>query len=358
MKKIFLLIFCIVSLLSIFAQTPPAWYDWVSRNELYPEKSYFTGFAEGIPSANESIEITIQRLKDAARVEALSKIRIHVKSQTESSLHAESFESLDDWDETIKETLESNTTTKVDLEVNGLQIEVWHNSLTNTISAFAYINKSSLIRQLEKQIIVALTKVEISLDQVNKLIANGQKIHARGEAEKILPLFAEIHETQKLLISIDTNATDESLMLTESRNLQQQLITLVIQLKNSLTLCINSRAMIFDAIYSDFQSLLQGQLSDLGCNFVTTPTQADWVIDIQAQAREYNTIKLGGTSTYFVYVDATLTIIKTTTGQCVYKNVFSEKGAHTRNIELAAQDAYMILFPKISGILKEEIKNN
>ena len=345
-----------MTVVTVFAQMPPEWYDRNLRRAAYPDSEYFTGYAESTPMANERIEVATQRLKDAARVEAVSTIRVHVKNLTKSNLYNESFESLDDWSETIKETFTSYTTTSVDMNIPGLQIEAWRDPQSGTIAAFAYVKKSTLIRQLEKQITVALTKVEMSLDQIEQLIATGQKLQARSAAENALPLFAEVDEAQKLLVAVDAEATEETLMLPETRILQQRLMAMVAQLKNALTICIQCEASIFDSNYPTLSSTLQGHLSKLGCNFVSDPSTADWLIEIQSQAREYNVTTMGNVSTYFVYVDANVAVTKTATGQRVYENMFSEKGGHTHNYHQAARDAYRFVTPKICQVVEEQVK--
>ena len=356
-KTILTSFFCwAIAAFTAFAQMPPSWYDHDLRRLDYPDSEYFTGYAESTPMSGERVEVATQRLKDAARVEAVSTIRIHVKNLTKSNFYNESFESLDGWSETIKETFRSSTTTSVDMKIPGLQIEAWRNPQTGTISAFAYVKKSTLIRQLEKQITVALTKVEMSLDQIDQLIATGQKLQARSAAENALPLFAEVDEAQKLLVAVDADATEETLMLPETRTLQQRLMAMVAQLKNALTICIQCDASIFGTNYPTLSSTLQGHLSKLGCNFVSDPTTADWVIEIKSQAREYNVMTMGNVTTYFVYVDANVAVTKTATGQRVYENMFTEKGGHTHNYNQAARDAYKYVTPKICQVVEEQVK--
>lgn len=349
------LIFWALSTIVAFAQQPPEWCDRDLRRAAYPDSEYFTGYAESTPMSNERVEVAIQRLKDAARVEAVSTIRVHVKNNTTNNALSQTLRSNEGtFRQSMREFI-SSTTTSVDMKIPGLQIEAWRDPQTGIISAFAYVKKSTLIRQLEKQITVALTKVEMSLDQIDQLIATGQKLQARSAAEKALPLFAEVDEAQKLLVAVDIDATEETLMLPETRQLQQRLMAMVAQLKNALTIYLRAYAKIFNSSYPALQAELQGHLSKLGCNFVTDPSIADWVIDISAQAREYNTMTMGNVSTYFVYVDANMAITKTTTGQRVYENMFSEKGGHTHNYEQAAREAYKYLLPKLREVLDEYI---
>lgn len=353
MRKFLFLLLLPLSL-ATFAQQPD-WYDDNQRAFNYPIKQYFVGFAEGQKRSNERLEAAMSRIKNAARVEAVSTIRVHVQNTTNINGLSRTLESMKGTFYQSIEEFSSRTTTSVDMEIPGLQIDAWRNPQTGDIAAFAYVKKSTLIRQLEKKITVCLTKIETSLDQVDQLIATGQKLQARSAAEKALPLFAEVDEAQKLLVAVDADAAEETLMLNETRQLQQRLMAMVAQLKNALTIYLRADAKIFNSSYPALQAELQGHLSKLGCNFVTDPSTADWVIDISAQAREYNTTTMGNVSTYFVYVDANIAITKTATGQRVYENVFSEKGGHTHNYEQAARDAYKYLLPKLRDVLDEQI---
>ncbi len=358
MKKTLLTsLFCwAIATIAAFAQLPPAWCDHDLRRIDYPDSEYFMGYAEGAPTGSERQEVATKRLKDAARVEALSTIRVHIKNNTTNNALSQTLRSNEGtFRQSIRE-FTSSTTTTVDMKIPGLQIESWRDPQTGTISAFAYVKKSTLIRQLEKQITVALTKVEMSLDQVDPLIATGQKLQARSAAEKALPYFAEVDEAQKLLVAVDSDATEETLMLSETRQLQQRLMAMVAQLKNALTICLKADAKIFSTAYPALQEELKGALSPLGCNFVTDPSTADWVIDISATAREYNKVATGNINTYFAYVDATISITKTATGQRVYENMFTEKGGHTHNYQQAARDAYKYLTPKICQVVREQVK--
>lgn len=356
-KTILTSFFCwAITAFTAFAQMPPSWYDHDLRRLDYPDSEYFTGYAESTPISGERVEVATQRLKDAARVEAVSTIRVHITNQSTNDMVSQQLSNMEGEFWNVINTFASSTTTQVEMKIPGLQIDAWRNPQTGTIYAFAYVKKSTLIRQLEKQITVALTKVEMSLDQIDQLIATGQKLQARSAAEKALPLFAEVDEAQKLLVAVDADVTEETLMLPETRQLQQRLMAMVAQLKNALTICIQCNASIFGTNYPTLSSTLQGHLSKLGCNFVSDPSTADWVVEIQSQAREYNVMTMGNVGTYFVYVDANVSITKTATGQRVYENMFTEKGGHTHNYEQAARDAYKYVTPKICQVVEEQVK--
>lgn len=88
MKKLILttLVCWAMTAVSAFAQMPPTWSDYDMRQLEYPDCEYFTGYAEGAPMTGERQEVATQRLKDAARVEAVSTIRVHITNQSTNDM--------------------------------------------------------------------------------------------------------------------------------------------------------------------------------------------------------------------------------------------------------------------------------
>lgn len=354
MKKLLIILLSVLSL-TVVAQTEPNWYDNDMRRSFYPAGQYFIGFAEGQRMGNESLETATSRLKNAARVEALSTIRVHVQNTTINQSLSQTLRTMEGTFRQSAREFSSATQTTVDMEIPGLQIEAWRNPQNGNIAAFAYVKKATLIRQLEKKITVGLTKIETSMDQIDQLVANGQKLQARSLAEKTVPQFAEIDEAQKILAAVDENADEESLQLQETRTLQHRLTGLVAQLKNGLNIFLSCHAYMFGQNYNALKGEIQGELSKLGSSFVSNAAQSDWAVYVTATAREYNKNTFGDVSTYFAYVDVQIIIEKTATGQRIYEDAISEKGGHTHNYEQAARQAYRDLSPKISAIIKQQI---
>lgn len=353
MKKLLIIFFSALSVMAVAQQ--PNWVDDGQRAANYPKSKYFTGFAEGQKTSNERLEAAMERLKSAARVEALSTIRMHVKSETTSNVLNETMETMDAWEEKMYESLNIRTTTKVEMEIPGLQVEAWRNPQNGNIAAFAYVKKSTLIKQLEKKITVCLTKIETAMDQLDQQIAAGQKMQARDAAPKILPQFHELDEAQKILAAVDEDAEEESLQLLPTRALRARLTQIIADLKNGIRIYLSCNAKIFNANYPTLKGEIQGELSKLGCTFVNSAAQADWAVYVTAQAREHNKADFGSMSTYFVYVEANIAVEKTATGQRIYENEISEKGGHTQSFEKAAREAYKEISPAVSTLIKEQI---
>jgi hypothetical protein len=208
---------------------------------------------------------------------------------------------------------------------------------------------------MEKKITVSLTKVETSLDQVDEMINQGQKMQARETLKKVVPIFQELEQAQRILIAVDPMADAESLQLAETKQLSQRYARMASDLKNGINIYLTCSAKLFNANYATLKAEIQGELSKLGCTFVTSAAQSDWAVTVSAQAREHNKSDFGSMSTYFVFVEANIAVDKTATGQRIYENEISEKGGDTQSFERAARDAYKVISPKISQIIKEQI---
>lgn len=352
--KLLIILLSAISLTAVAQQ--PDWYSDGDRDANYPKWQYFVGFAEGQRQSGESIEAAMSRMKNAARVEAVSTIRVHVQNTTVNQALSQTLRTMEGTFRQSAREFSSATTTSVDMEIPGLQAEAWRNPQTGEIAAFAYVKKAILIRQLEKKITVSLTKIETSLDQIDQLIATGQKMQARELAQKTLPQFYEVDEIQKILVAVDDNADEESLQLQETRTLQHRLTGIIANLKNGINIYLICNAYMFGQTYNALKGEIQGALSPMGCTFVRNAGEADWIITVTATAREYNKSDFGGVSSFIAYVDAKISIEKGATGQRIYEDAISEKGGHTHNYEQAARTAYKDISPKISKIIKEQIQ--
>lgn len=355
MRKNILVLFYVLLPIVALAQSEPNWYDNDQRRAFYPDSQYFTGYAEGQRMGGESVEAATTRLKDAAKVEAVSTIQVHIKNVTVNNALSTTLRTMEGTFRQSTRSLSSKTQTDVDIEIPGLNIESWRNPQNGAISAFAYVKKSTLIRQLEKKITVGLTKIETSLDQIDQLVSTGQKLQARDLAEKTLPQFAEVDKTQQLLVAVDSNADEESLMLSETRQLQNRLTGVIAELKNGLNIFLSCNAFAFGSNYTALKGEIQGELSKMGVTFVPSANKSDWAIYVTATAREYNHSSYGSVTTYFAYVDVKIAIDKTVTGQRIYEEQISEKGGHTLGYQQAARDGYKYISPMVVEKIKEHI---
>lgn len=350
MRKTFLFLVTLISIM-VGAQVPE-WVDLSSRRLYYPQDAYFSGYA--LVEIKSNIDDAINRAKEMAQVEAISTIRVHVQNVTTSTSSSQQIYNMSGMMEEIYEALQSKTKITVNADIPGLKIETYR--MNNEVAAFAYVKRRDLQRQLEKRIIFTLAKIETQLDNVDELLLNGQKMEARKKAEPIVNEFNMVHQDQELLSSVDKEADLESLQVRETKAFQQRYVKLLSQLRNGINIYLSCKADMFGQPYSAIASEIKGELSKMGCTFVTKPSDADWAIYVTANAREHNAPKYGEHTTYFTYTGATIAIDKIVTGQRIYENILQEKGSSTHNFVEAARDGYKGITPKVISIIKENIQ--
>ena len=353
-----LTLYILLSLLSLetFSQVPK-WYDESHRKVEYPTNLYFSGIAYGEVKNGENVGNAISRLKEAARVEAMRTIQVHVRNETNSRLYDEMRENIDTWNEEVRSVFDSKTTTGVDLEIVGLQVEAWKNPEKNEVVAFAYVKKSTLCRQMAKKVTTNLVRIETILESTEQQINTGQKIQARETIKKVAPLFIEIDKAQHILAAIDPLSDAESLQLAETKQLTQRYMRLETQLKSSINVYLSCSADVFGSNYYAFKEKIMGGLTELECNFVPNANMSDWAIYVNAPVQKHNMINHGNTIDYFCYVSASITITNTKTNQQIYSNQLKEeKGSHTKGYEYAAYDAYENYLPRICNEIIQQIQ--
>ncbi len=300
----------------------PSWCNNEWRSNNYPRALYLQGFIVGEQQTNESIEQTLQRLKEQAQAEALQNI---IATQN-----------------AIK-------------DIPNLSVESWHNPQTNEVFAFAWAKKEDLVRTLKKQIISRVTRAEMAIEEAEGLLAEGEKNAARKSIAKAIEHLQQVEEQQKVVQSVDSNTEMEDIAFAESNALKQRVNALHQQLKNGVSVYIGGEVTVFDKSYPTFIQQIKQEISPMGCTFTTNEAEADWVIRLQGTMQEYNTMQKSSYSTFVVMADVAIEIAKR--GQIIYSGNVSQKGVHTNNTEQAAKEAYSEA-SKVIAVQINEIINN
>ncbi|MBP5477140.1 MAG: hypothetical protein J6Y00_05585 [Paludibacteraceae bacterium] len=339
------------------AQGLPVWYNASSRASTYPSDVYITGFAMQKVGSGESVESAIASVTEKARVNAVSTIQVRVKNETEDRMEQLQYKMEGTAKNAMQRYLQSVTRSSVDMEVTGLKIETCYDAANGRVAGFAFVKKAELIRQTDRKLTQVLSKIENGLDEMEELSRTAQKMQARKRGEKLAQLFVQADELQRLLIAVDPFADDESLQTEQLVSLQKRYLQAMSSLQNGIYVCLKCTATLPDGRrYTALKGEITGALSPLGCSFTDNEGEADWLITVDAESREYNAHTAGEYTSYFVYIDADVSVTKVKTGQTVYEDRLTEKGSHTHNYEQAARDGYKNISPKISAIIKQQIQ--
>lgn len=337
------------------AQNAPDWYDETSRGHNYPDNNYYTGLAYADVSSTEAS--AIQKAEQAAKAEALSKILMTVKSRSVSSSIGVQITSDNGIDEQIVEKYSSLTQIDVEFkDVPGLQCKQYRSG--KTVTAFAYVKKKDLARYYDRKITSTLTKIETTLDNADELVKHGEKIKARSVAQSAVEYIAEVETAQRILLAV---SNDVDIQSEESSALAKRLIALLVDLKNSTAIYLDCKAYAQNKPYRLFANDLKGVLSRLGCNFVNSREQADWVVSIETDVVRENQVN----GAFFVWIDGAIAVRNNATSQVIYNEQISSikdspdgiKGGHTAGYAQASAKAYKevtkIVGDKVYEIIKQ-----
>lgn len=353
MKKSIIFIIATITSIAISAQEPD-WFESKNRMAFYPTSVFFSGFAMDELRSGADVEAGLEHVKAAARAEAVSTIQVYVNSVKQDKTRSESYQTMSKYVEEVYQQFSSNTTLATKMDIPGLKIDSYKKG--NLVAAFAYVKKSDLKRQLEKQITMGLTRIETQLDNIEELMNNGQKMEARSRIEPIVKDFLPVEKNQELLLAVDANADAESLQLNETKALQQRYMKMKAALKNGVYVALHCNSDLFDGSYDAMAEQIKGNLSSLGCTFTSKDSEADWIVTVNSAAREFSQSNFGSSSTFFTYVDSKISIKKAKTGQVIYADELSVKGGDTRDYVRAGIAGYKELTPKISAIIKQQIR--
>ncbi|MDE6871082.1 MAG: hypothetical protein K2J62_03035 [Bacteroidales bacterium] len=356
MRRLLSYLFFIFLSSNAFCQGPPVWYDSSLRELKYPRDMYFTGFAIGEKNPGESDEAALRRISDEAKIEAVSSIRMTVSKVMSSMASSSMITGHDGISEISIEDFSSSTTIQTGIkDIPGLVSEVWPDPKKRTIAAFAYVGKSELLRKIDRRLTVNMTKLELAVEEAQKLAGASRPKEASDAVNALSVLLADIEDDQKLLISIDGQYSDEDLQIQKFSELKRQLSAICDSLKDGVAVCLICSAEIFGNAYSDFEKELKAAMSGMQCHFVESREEAERVIEIKALAVEHSNSELYGLKNYFCYVNVDLMLENAAKGVRLYEGRVSQKGGHTCGYGEAAKDGYREILEKLMTIIKENL---
>ena len=254
----------------------------------------------------------------------------------------------------IRYTSQRNFSTDVDMKFSQSKSHVDMASGKNFV--IVYINKEEACRYYENEVNMLLSQINNSITIADNYITTGFKSKAQAELNNALKFF---DKSAELFFWLNVYGMPDYRLqqYNEQLNQKEQIVKSKLgELEYGTTYCVVCNADNFGRKYFKLTNEIKGDLSESGCNFVDDPTAADYVIYIDASAREYNKSVMGNTTAYFTYVDAAIAIDKVATKQRIFEDEISVKGSHTMSFDEAGRDGYKKIRKEISAMLKENIK--
>ena len=220
--------------------------------------------------------------------------------------------------------------------------------------AIAYIDKALARDVYKRDLNRVMSRIDNAISTARSYVGTGFNSRAEQELMTILPLFDDIDDALFALTFFGNSQSEADQMQQRANRQSQAVKQMLADLKHATVIYVGGSAKLFNSSYPNLVGEIQGVLSREGCSFANDASRADYTILVDCSAREYAHSNIGATTTYFAYVDASITITKAVTAQQIYNNVVSVKGGSTIDYSAAARVAYK----KISQSVANEIKNN
>lgn len=250
----------------------------------------------------------------------------------------------------------SSTSFSTDVDLKLVGSHTLYDAATGQGFAIAFIDRDAACTYYKNEVAQVLSRVDNALSTANNYVASGFKSRAAEELSAVLPEFDKIESPLVWLNFFGLQQWELSEIMSRCNSRQQAVKQMLADLKHGTYICLRCTADLFGRPYLTLQNEIKGAVSADGCSFTDDPQEADWVIDVSVTVRESNIAVFGGMTSYFAYADAVIVVDKQATGQRIYEDEVSVKGAHTRNYTEAARVAYRDLGKRLSETVNRTLK--
>jgi len=341
MKRFVPIVLLLLFGLKLEAQSYPP--DWVK----YTNEGYFFDIESGSESQQMDEAKFRNDLLDLARANLSKQIQVKVEEVSQLDKTAVNGETDIQYSSTRRFT--------TDLNLKLAKTENHTDISSGMVFVIAYINKQETCQYYENELQMLLSETDNAFQIAENYVQQGFKPKAKSELQQAL---SELDSAEEIFFWLNIFGMPKPLLqqhLNRVHHAEQSLKTRIAELEHSTAYCVLCTADNFGEPYPNLENEIKGELSASGCNFTNDTIAADYVIRIEAAAREFNKTNVAGTLVYFVFVDATLSIEKNVTKQRVFEDEISEKGSHTMGFKEASREGYKTISKKISELLKENL---
>lgn len=322
------------------ANNTPLWLNSVERNTLFPSDEFYVGFAQNTYNGNKD---DVTKIKENAKGDLIDGIRIKIEST--SSLITEEI------DESLHSAYRNNIYSFSSADVVDIKTEYYIEESTQTIYAFAYVDKNKLKNYYSQQLLFNLDKIIEALNTITLEKESGLKNNAIKTCENTNAFVTKVEYFQNLLLACNTQWSDTIMRAEESRKLKTKIEQTKTELYKNTLICIKSIETNFGSPSTILANKVSYLLSQQNCSFVDNNKEADFIIILKAITRPHDN-KQGQFT--FAYADIKMEVINAITQKSLLKNEISFK-AGDLTLERAGAKALEGAASKVMEIIKPEI---
>ncbi len=341
MKRIGALLLLLLTFLRVNAQEcPPEWVEYT-----------YGGYFYDIQSGNNNKELSETDFKNyllnIARTNLAKQIQVSVQDVAKLDKVSS--------DGRTAINYASSTTFSTDVDMKLVETKTLYNPASCVGYAIAYIDRDAAHNYYKNELTLVHNKVNNAVVLADSFVSAGFKGKAQTELEASLKNFNSVDELLFWMNIFGASQAELTEWQQRFNSTELEIKRKLADLKHGTVIYLSCNANIFGKPYPTLQNEVKGVLAADGCSFSSSPKDADWVIVITCTAREYSTVKIGNTLSYFSYVNAQISIDKVLTSQRIYEDELSAKGGHILGYPEAARAGCKELKEKIGKIIKENI---
>lgn len=251
----------------------------------------------------------------------------------------------------------SNTDLSTDLSLKLVDSRTFYDAKKKEGYVIAFIEKAAALTYYQNEIEQILGKADKALRVSGDYILSGFKEKALNEINDVLPEFEKVDEIFFWLNSFGFSQEQQEIQRKQCIEKEQELKKRAAELKNATTIFIDCMVDLFGTPYTTLGKEIAGKIASEEYGFVSSRSDADWVITLRGSARRYNEDTPGKTTVYFSGVDVQINIDKIISAKRICEEEISGRSGHTISYEEAARLAYKELVPKIASIINNCIKD-
>ena len=349
MKTTTILLLALMSVSTLFGQTPPNWLQDADRERNYPNNVFITGLSTGNIRAGETKATAETRLRKEAQGYVAEAIRIQVTSVTDMhDTRIKEQSTGKEATEKINSIFEAAVKTSSTIELTGLKTDSYYDENTGLIYGFAYVNKYELTGYYNAFLTMNMQQLESMLNTAKQLETSGEKSKARTQYEETIPLLVKVEQAQDVLVALDRNA---NIQRNKTAQYRSDIIQALARLAQGVYIYLEDKEDLFGKSSSLISNKVKSILSKNGCSFTADVSQCDYILKLNASARKHG----DAGQIVFCYADVEVTLIKKQTQKTVYQEELKQKGGHT-SYENAAREAFEEAGKTIGDKLLERVK--
>lgn len=321
---------------------PPQWLRYTSDGYIHAVES------DMIPSG-ESQTIFINSLIDRARLNVAKQLNISITDK--AKLVKRSLDGI------TSISYSSVTSYSTEATMRLLRTDSYFQADNGEGFAIAYLDKIEVCGYWSKEAERIIQEQGSELSKAERLIALGYKEKAKLVLGQLTNGYDNIDEPLTWLALCSYPEMQYQDLLNRFTTNVRKIDNALLSLGHGIAIFLDYHSDLFGEEYLATVNQLSSKLASADRSFVDNPLDADWIVQINAKAREGQTTAIGAHTTFFAYVDVSLKIIKGSTAQVVFTDSFSIKDGDTRGMKQAAFAAFQKiespLFEKISPRIKE-----